>query len=547
MCTRCVPLLLPGALYSFNATVGPWGAGWSENWVMVGHEFELKFVADAESVARLRKSEKLKAQTVGPVRTRRLVSTYHDTPDDRLFSAGIAWQIKRDGRAWTQTVAPFNGHGAIHSAVEARIRTPDADTHAVPDAKIAEAVKDVLKDAVLSARVATEITRTERRLVTPKGDIVDLALDTSDVVAGEAHDRTFEVELALKAGTPESLIEIARALAADMPLELSLVSAAERGFRLLKGKPPGKAPWIVLPRDASAAEALSTILSSCLRHIALHAAEARKSDSSETIHQIRVSLRRLRAVLGDYARAFACEELKTLASRARDLALLLSPARDFDVFLSDILLPAREFVTYPEALDKLAENAQARRKAAWATARAALDDADYRLFIIDVAEVALCGVPHFAAGIMPPALLPARALAGEVLDRGLHKVKEVGERLNELTTEERHDFRKRLKKLRYPAEFFASLFDAKGAKKFFAGLTDLQDDLGSLNDVATARELLQEMVHFLAGENARCEPRLAMTAGEIIGWHSFKAERGLKRVARHWARFEGAPRFWRKG
>ena len=515
---------------------------------MIGHEFELKFVADAESVARLRKSEKLKAQTVGHVRTRRLVSTYHDTPDDRLFSAGIAWQIKRNGRTWLQTVAPFNGHGAIHSSVEARIRTPDADTHAVHDPKIAEAIKDVLKSqTTLAPRVATQITRTARRLMMPKGDIVELALDTSDVVAGEAHDRTFEVELALRVGTPESLIEIARALAADMPLELSLVSAAERGFRLLKGKPPGKAPWIILPREASSAEALSTILSSCLRHIALHAAEARRSDSSETIHQIRVSLRRLRAVLSDYARIYECQELKALADRARDLAFLLSPARDLDVFLSDILLPARAFVTYPEAVDKLAENAQARRKAAWATARAAIDHAEYRLFLIDVAEVAVCGVPHFPADRPMPSANPARALAGEVLDRALHKVKQVGDRLNELTTEERHDFRKRLKKLRYPAEFFASLFEAKGIKKFFACLSDLQDDLGSLNDVATARELLQEMVHALAGDDAAYEPRLAMVAGEIIGWHSCKAERGLKRVAKHWAKFEDAPRFWRKG
>ncbi|MFZ1989309.1 MAG: CHAD domain-containing protein [Alphaproteobacteria bacterium] len=508
----------------------------------------MKFVADAESVARLRKSEKLRAQTVGPVRTRRLVSTYHDTPDDRLFSAGIAWQIKRNGRTWTQTVSPFNGHGAIHSSVEARLRTPDADTHAVPDQEIADAVKDALKDeTTLGPRVATEITRTERRLMTPRGDIVDLALDTSDVVAGETRDRTFEVELELKAGTPESLIEIARPLAADMPLELSLVSAAERGFRLLKGKPPGKAPWIVLPREASSAEALTTILSSCLRHIALHAAEARKGEGSEAIHQIRVSLRRLRAVLSDYARAFGCSELKVLADRARDLALLLSPARDLDVFLSDILLPAREFVTYPEALAHLAENAQNRRVAAWSTARAALDHADYRLFLIDVAAVALCGVPNIEAGSTPVASLPARELAGEVLDRALHKVKSFGERLDELSTEERHELRKRLKKLRYPAEFFASLFDAKGTKKFFMCLTDLQDDLGSLNDVATARALLQEMVQFLAGEDARCEPRLAMTAGEIVGWHSCMAERGLKRIAKHWTKFEDAPRFWRKG
>ena len=514
---------------------------------MVGQEFELKFAADEASIAKLRRSAQLKALTVGPVRTRRVVTTFHDTPDDRLFDAGISWQVNRHGRAWQQTVKPINGAGAIHSTAQAPIKGPTPDASAVLDRGIADALNHLLKDKKVVPRVETDVRRTERRLVTERGDIVELTLDTADVTAGESKDRAFEVELELKAGTPSSLIEIARPLAEEMQLELTLITSAERGFRLLKGKPPGKAPWLVLPREASAAEALSAIISASLRHIALHAAEARRTQRSEAVHQVRVGLRRLRAALQDYARAFDSEDLKVLACRARDLAAILSPARDLDVFLSDILEPARDMVTHREALARLTELAIERRAAAWAAAKAALDDSHYRLFLLDVAAVSLCGVPWPGREATPPAAMPARELAKDVLDRRLGKAKGLGQHLADLTIEQRHELRKDLKKLRYPAEFFASLFDGKGAKKFFAGLTDLQDDLGGLNDVATARLLLEELVQSLSAQNPGGATQLALTAGEIIGWHAYKADKAMKRIAKHWSKFDDVEPFWRKG
>lgn len=513
---------------------------------MAGHEFELRFAADEASFAKLRRSTALKARTVGPVRTRRLIATYHDTPDDRLFAAGIAWQIKRQGRSFLQTVKPINGAGIIRTEAEAPIKSARPDPEAVLDAGISHALKHVLGGKVVVPRVEMDVRRTERRLVTERGDIVELSLDTSDVTAGESTDRAFEVDLALKAGTPASLIEIARPLAEDLPLELSLLSGAERGFYLREGKPPGKAPWIKLPAEASAAEALSVIVTSTVRHIALHAREARRTERSEAVHQIRVGLRRLRAVLSDYGHAFDAPDLTVLAHRARDLATILSPARDLDVFLSDVLKPARDHVTYPEALGQITEMTRLRRAEAWTTARAALEAPGYRVFLVDIAAIALCGFGG-ARDATQPAALPARRLAAEVLDRRLGKARAFGERLSELATEERHELRKELKKLRYPAEFFASLFDSKGTRKFLGCLTELQDDLGGLNDVATARDLLQEFVESAASQNDTEVTHLALTAGEIIGWHSYRAEKSLKRLAKHWDEFEDTPAFWRKG
>ncbi len=61
----------------------------------------------------------------------------------------------------------------------------------------------------------------------------------------------------------------------------------------------------------------------------------------------------------------------------------------------------------------------------------------------------------------------------------------------------RHELRKDAKKLRYAAEFFASLFERKGEKRrykrFVKALQSVQDQLGSLNDLATAPAVLEKL------------------------------------------------------
>ena len=50
-----------------------------------------------------------------------------------------------------------------------------------------------------------------------------------------------------------------------------------------------------------------------------------------------------------------------------------------------------------------------------------------------------------------------------------------------------------LKKLRYAAEFFRSLYGDKDVTRYLKRLSALQDDLGHLNDVATAETLMDKL------------------------------------------------------
>jgi inorganic triphosphatase YgiF len=508
-------------------------------------EIELKFSLDAATFARLRRSRRLRALTIEPVRTRHLVSTYYDTKDGRLSAAGIAWRLRREGRSIVQTIKTEDAKaGLSRGEWEVELRGALPDLEQIPAPELVRDLRARLAGLGIEPKAKTDVRRTWRRLKTARGDIVEAALDAVVFSNGAANATGHELELELAAGDAASLFEVARPLVSAHALELCLVSKAETALHAGEGAKPAKAPILRLPENASAAEALSIVLTQTMRHLTHHARLARVSDSPEAIHQIRVSLRRIRAALNSYGRSFRSPRLDVLAGRARDLANSLSLARDLDVFVAEILGPAEKDTSNPGALALLSAELAQRRAAACRGARDVLSGPTYRLLLLDLAEVALCGfVP--GEGAPHPAGVPGRALAAEILDHRLAKARVLAERFAELTTDERHDLRKELKKLRYPSELFASLF-AKGVKRYFASLAMLQDDLGHLNDVATARGLLHQLVAAVAAKDPSIAGEASFVAGEIVGWHAHRAGKSLKRVRKHWEEFAKSEPFWRR-
>lgn len=91
----------------------------------------------------------------------------------------------------------------------------------------------------------------------------------------------------------------------------------------------------------------------------------------------------------------------------------------------------------------------------------------------------------------------AKAITVSVLEKRRRQVKKRGRKLDTLSSESRHQVRIAAKKLRYGAEFFAGLYRGKKATKrhaaFVSALSELQDGLGELNDIATGHELLHDL------------------------------------------------------
>ena len=87
---------------------------------------------------------------------------------------------------------------------------------------------------------------------------------------------------------------------------------------------------------------------------------------------------------------------------------------------------------------------------------------------------------------------PVEGYASDRLDRLWHSIAHVGHHIADLDEETRHELRIQVKKMRYAIEFLRGLYpDAVHAEKRFASaVEELQESLGKLNDLATARTLL---------------------------------------------------------
>ncbi|MCA1408059.1 CHAD domain-containing protein [Ensifer sp. IC3342] len=117
--------------------------------------------------------------------------------------------------------------------------------------------------------------------------------------------------------------------------------------------------------------------------------------------------------------------------------------------------------------------------------------------MLDVAE--WISVGDWRAGRSRDELLaqPAKDFASSVLDRFWKKVAKGGNNLIDADDETRHQLRIAAKKLRYAAEFFKPLYNGKSEDKrhrrFITAMSGLQDQLGCLNDLATAPDTLSAL------------------------------------------------------
>jgi CHAD domain-containing protein len=88
------------------------------------------------------------------------------------------------------------------------------------------------------------------------------------------------------------------------------------------------------------------------------------------------------------------------------------------------------------------------------------------------------------------AVQPIGAFAAKRLDRLWGTVEPTGRSLARMDEESRHQLRIQVKKMRYAVEFFDRLFPASKAKKRFGVAVEaVQEALGKLNDMATARTI----------------------------------------------------------
>jgi len=514
-------------------------------------EIELKLELDEAQEKRLRTAPALKLLGEGRPRTETLHSIYYDTESQDLRRAGIALRLRKAGRRWTQTVKQ------AARPMRQGLSEPKEDECAVPGSGLRSEriADDDLRERVIEAEriglrplVETRFRRTRRNLRTPGGGLVEFAIDVGEVAGGGRAAPLIEAELELKEGRTSELYELAARLLDRGPVRFSNVSKSERALRLMNETSnapcqPRKARTVDLSADETVETAAAAILSEALAHYMANVALLLETDHIEGPHQVRVALRRLRSALSAFRDVLGAGAVKCWADAARDLGAEVGALRDLDVLAEELVAPVC-------AATPAEETGFAALTAALAARRA-----ETRRIVRDhlaSPEITRWGLV-FAAFLVRRGWLdpdhrdqmqrlarPVEPFARQVLDKRWKKAADYGRRIADLTTEERHEMRKELKKLRYMIEAFRRLYDAEAVRGFLTRLKALQKGFGALNDVAMADAALTET----DGPGA-VDVAGARAAGRVLGRLDAEAGRLWPETVAGWKALTGTPKFWR--
>lgn len=461
-----------------------------------------------------------------PVTIKQLRNTYFDTAELDLLQRKIGLRIRYLEQRRLQTLKTSGQSiGGLHQRQEWEVEV-DSDT---PDlSKIPESLSLQLSSPLLPL-FTTDFKRMQWDI--QYGDsLVELVLDQGKIATDQATIPLCEIELELKSGNPTALYELALNLLDHVPLQLENRSKAARGYQLFQPKSyeAARAEAIVLQKTLTAHEAFVQIIWSGMKHLQLNELAAlNQQHDNEAIHQMRVAVRRLRSCLGIFKSFITpCDEYTELRSELQWLGEMLGVARDWDVF-EETLVEVQTQV--PDiTLANLQKSVQYLQIQATQHVQEILLSSRYHRLLLRLGKWLLQPTNQ-------PALdVSVKMVATEILQRCYHKVKERGKKLQTLSEIQRHAVRIEIKKLHYATRFFGSLYTADKVHKYLDYLSQLQTELGMLNDINVAQNLFDQV-----GLPPRAPARLILN-----GWYAAQRGNYLKKLAKTWVAWSTQKNFW---
>lgn len=492
-------------------------------------EIELKFSLPAASHPKLLRHPALRSALSQS--SKQLTNIYFDTPTLDLHRKGVALRLRRSGDVWLQTVK-CAGEAAAGLSNRPEWEMPYAGRFDFSQ------MDGKLGDWLASRRIAPRLqpvfeTSFRRRAWTIQaGDhAVELALDRGWVLASGRREAISEVEIELlpDAGPDnglDSLFDIAESLVTKLPLMPALDSKAERGYALFlhKGVTPVRAALAPHPPPEPLL-AFRQLVLTCIDHLHRNRPGVLADADAEYLHQMRVATRRLRAVLRIF-RPLLPERLEEeILPFLHGLASRLGKVRDLDVLLAETVLPAAKEMTGDGAVELLLRKIHVSRSEAIKEVLQLLCAREYGVWMLrtlrslngsDFQQASPVGESLDAflkrrIGNFRKRVLIQASLAGSADPAALHAL------------------RIAIKRLRYGLEFFPR--QARESRHLLKTLASLQNDLGQLQDLATAGPLLLSQV-----DN---DAKIMAAVSRIGQWHVPRHEFLLRKVRKELRQMDG--------
>lgn len=485
-------------------------------------ETELKATLEPEQLERIKGLPAIKRRAFGRTRTKTLATTYFDTPDHALRRQGLSLRVRKIGGAYVQCVKQADkrlGGMLVRTEWEGPVPDENPAISVIDDKALRSRIKRVgVED--LQPVFKTGFRRSSRRLRFDDGSTATLDFDVGEIVAGDKSEPICEFEIELDSGTPKQLFALASEIRASVPFRLSGTSKASRGYTLLTDDEPEpvKHGKISLTKDATVENVLATLVQHCLDHLQANEAAVLTTDDAEGVHQMRVALRRLRAVLRLFKSSLPEDQYGWAIAEAKWLTGELAAAREWDVFAEEFVAPVARSSTAHREFEALLEAVDRARKHSRERARDAVKSRRYTDFLLQLgAWLSARAWRNQPVSEKTTRLLdPVSDHAARLLQKRDHAVRSRGRDIATLSDSALHELRLAIKRLRYAVDFFESICPKARQKAYRKHLSRLQDGLGYLNDVAAADPLLDKLAR---GDGEPSQPPWIHAGGLTVGWH----------------------------
>jgi len=508
-------------------------------------EIELKLaLTDALAWEKLLASPLLNGQTKRKPVRELFEAVYFDTDDQALEKAHLAYRVRREGTRWIATVKDGGtSAGGLHQRREwnAAVEGPAPCLDPFMTGPAGPVLRNAIGEKELLPLFSSRFERVTFDVAAEDGSRIEVAADRGEVVAGtDAPLRSpiLEVELELKAGLPAALLNVGAQLAHAFPLLPETRSKYFRGLVLrgLAGENGTPEPKPDLARR-QAGEGLERALIHLIHQVI--AAQGRflhQPDAPETIHRLRVELRRLRSLLA-LSRPLAadsgrCSRFETALC---DWAQELGPLREHDVMGFNWKRIATDCLDR-KVDDRITPLLTAGRNKESAALIAKLGSGRSTPLLLE-----LWGwLEGRALSDAPESKDRLEIFLGARLRQWLRKMLKAAGKSGLSDPDEIHGIRVKGKKLRYTLEYF-NFFFGGAEENLMEKLVVVQNELGHLCDLFYTNQFLSKLL------NGQADPEVHRQAGILTGWQKCEMDflqprvseyfRPLRKAARHL--FEG--------
>ena len=503
-------------------------------------EVEIRFRVSAKTVANLLKKPPL--VTGLDQGERHLHSSYFDTPDGLLRNSNLALRVRRTGNEYLQTIKT----GDTAYSATARL---EHDTPLIGPEPDCESLAYVLKQDIdridtqkLALQFETRINRRTFIINHVSGDrraTIEVALDRGTITARHKHENVNEIELELIDGETSDLFDLGLVLHQCEPVSLEPRTKSERGYCVAGGAPPQwyKARKIQLSPAATLDEVISRSLNACFDHWLVNQTCVLDGRDSRGLHQLRVALRRLRAVLEFFQVWLPEDEFSWFRREVRWTLRSLTGARDIDVLLDNAIRTVLVESGDDADVRLLAKVVERKRRRAYDQARRIIGSHRYTRAILFLGRWISRQGWQDSSGCLDER---ATAVTAHRLEDLYRSVVEHGAGFHQMNQADRHKLRIKIKHLRYGIQIMESSWGR--ADDYLSVLGKLQDSLGFANDTVVSNRLLRECMKSESGKQRLS--RLNRACGLVEGRQLARKTQNEAESRALWREFLDLRPFW---